>query len=78
MGARRMTALLSPNRRRLWKPTARQIVDDREGTMRTLQALIGLGWTPYDGPGTADSRGWYRADDPAVVPAPVTPRRIDA
>lgn len=76
MAASRVTALLSPNRRRLWKPTVRQIVDDRDATMRTLQALIGLGWTVYSGPGTADSRGWYRGDDPNVIPVPVTPRVI--
>lgn len=76
MARGRITALLSPHRRRLWKPTARQIIDDRDGTMRTLETLLGLGWTPYAGPGTADDRGWYRADDPQVIPVPVTARVV--
>ena len=73
---RRISALLSPNRRRLWRPTAAQIRDDRDRTMLTLQTLIGLGWTPYAGPGTCDDRGWYRGDDPAVIARPVTPRVV--
>lgn len=74
--ATRANALISPNRRRLWRPTVEQIRDDREGTLRTMAALLGLGWKIYNGPGTADDRGWYRADDPEVVPVPVTPRVV--
>lgn len=63
------------NLARLISPTSRRIVTLNLNNPRdkaTADQLNKVGWFYYFGPGTADARGWYQGDDPAIgEPQPI-------
>jgi hypothetical protein len=66
----RAVRLLSPKGRRI---LALNPENDRDNAVGRILVEL-CGWRVYDGPGTADTHGWYRGDDPALpVPAPHEP-----
>ncbi len=75
--------LLSAMRRRIWSPLRDFMVDGEKHTQmkpdapKTYASLLRAGWTPYFGPGEADSRGWVvPGSDPTITPVPSKPRQI--